>query len=523
MITKRDLIIGLTVFCVVALLFSAIPVIGQTGEYDPWLDINDDGYIGIDDIFTVASHFGAEGQNITKAGLLYDSGWINVTDKAGQNILITHALNITNWNDSNMMVDIVGKTAMDGGLLRYLGLGGYTSAINKTYGGTQGDAAYSLIQTSDGGYALTGYTGSYGVNIDVWLVKTDSFGRAQWNRTYGGSSYDYANSIAQTSDGGYILAGITNSYGAGSADVYVVKTYANGSMQWNKTYGGSGYESAACVVQSSGGGYVVAGQSASNNDDFWLIKIDALGNAQWNKTYGGLSGDYAWSLIQTGDGGYAMAGETGSSGAGHQDFWLVKTDSSGIVQWNKTYGGTSDDWAQSVVQTGDGGYALVGFTDSFDVGAGDFWLVKTDSVGNAQWNKTYGGAGLDWGMSLVQALDGGYALTGYTRSLGAGADDVWLVKTDSSGNAQWNKTYGGSTDDWGYSVVITSEQTYALACTTTSYGAGSQDAWLIKLDTAASGLAWTDSSANTVTLYRGATDPYWNFVRVRIWAGKENP
>jgi len=161
---------------------------------------------------------------------------------------------------------------------------------------------------------------------------------------------------------------------------------------------------------------------------------------EWNKTYGGTSNDVAWSAVQTWDGGYALAGYTESFGAGDSDFWLVKTDSSGNIQWNKTYGGTNTDYAHSVVQTWDGGYALAGDTWSLELDDADFWLVKTDSSGNMQWSKTYGGTNYDCVRSVVQTWDGGYALAGYTYSFGAGDSDFWLVKTDSSGNIQWNKT-----------------------------------------------------------------------------------
>jgi predicted secreted protein len=169
-----------------------------------------------------------------------------------------------------------------------------------------------------------------------------------------------------------------------------------------------------------------------------------------------------------------------------------------------------------LIQTSDGGYALAGSTQSFGAGSWDFWLVKTDAAGNAQWNRTYGGTSDDEAYALVQTVDGGYALAGYTGSIGAGYYDFWLVKTDASGNEQWNKTYGGTGDDDASALVQTGDGGYALAGRTESFGAGNYDFWLVKTDVE-SGLAWVDSSANTVTLYRGATDSYWNFVRVRLW------
>jgi hypothetical protein len=207
---------------------------------------------------------------------------------------------------------------------------------------------------------------------------------------------------------------------------------------WSQTYGGTGDDEAYSVIQTSDGGYALAGYTDSYGAysfqyDFWLVKTDASGNAQWNRTYGGTGNDQAYALVQTSDGGYALAGRTNSFGAGQYDFWLVKTDYAGNMQWNKTYGGTSYDYAYSVVQTSDGGYALAGHTRSFGAGSTDFWLVKTDASGNAQWNKTYGGTEFDAAYALVETGDGGYALAGITLSYGASNSDFWLVKTDENG------------------------------------------------------------------------------------------
>jgi len=357
---------------------------------------------------------------------------------------------------------------------------------NKTYGGTGTDFAYSVVQTGDGGYALAGETRSYGAGFaDFWLVKTDSSGNMQWNKTYGGTGTDVAYSVVQTGDGGYALAGQTDSYGGGGMNFWLVKTDSSGNMQWNKTYVGTGLDEAYSMVQTGDGGYALAGDTTSygpGDRDFWLVKTDSSGNIQWNKTYGGASSDLASSVVQTGDGGYALAGYTDFyTIPGLADFWLVKTDSSGNMQWNKTYGGAGSDVAQSVVQTGDGGYALAGYTRSYGAGSYNFWLVKTDSSGNIQWNKTYVGAAFDVASSVVQTGDGGYALAGQTDSYGAGISDFRLVKTDSSGNMQWNKTYGGAGTDVASSMVQTGDGGYALAGGTDSYGAGSYDFWLIKL------------------------------------------
>jgi hypothetical protein len=202
-------------------------------------------------------------------------------------------------------------------------------------------------------------------------------------KTYGGTDYDVASSVQQTSDGGYIVAGYTYSFGAGGDDIFLIKTYANGNLQWAKTYGGTWDDWARSVRQTSDGGYIVAGFTGSfgaGGDDIFLIKTDANGNISWAKTYGGTYSDYAYSVQQTSDGGYIVAGYTYSFGAGDYDIFLIKTDANGNVQWAKTYGGTSDDWAFSVQQISDGGYIVAGYTGSFGVGGA--FLVKTDANGN---------------------------------------------------------------------------------------------------------------------------------------------
>jgi hypothetical protein len=257
-----------------------------------------------------------------------------------------------------------------------------------------------------------------------------------WSKTYGGNGEDIALDLVHTSDEGYALVGVTNSSGAGNYDFLLVKTDSSGNMQWNKTFGGPGNDVASALVQTSDGGYALAGSTNSfgaGSNDFLLVKTDSSGNMQWNRPYGGTGNDVASALVQTTDGGYALAGSTNSSGAGNYDFWLVKTDASGIMQWNETYKGANDDEAYALVQTSDGGYALAGYTYSLGAGNNDFWLVKTDASGNMEWNKAYGGTGSDWASALVQTSDGGYALAGTTYSFGSGKADFWLVKTDASG------------------------------------------------------------------------------------------
>ena len=360
---------------------------------------------------------------------------------------------------------------------------------DKTIGGPYNEILSSIMQTSDGGYILVGVTTSFGAGLeDFWLVKTDSLGNLEWNQTYGGPDCDWALTLLQTSDGGYLLAGATRSFGAGSFDLWLVKTDSAGNLEWNKTYGGPDHDGAASVLQTSDGGYVLGAYTYSwgaGLEDLWLVKTDSAGNLEWNKTYGGPYCDWPMTILKTNDCGYAFAGSRmpgpSETHAHAEDFWLVKADSAGNFEWNKSYGGPCYDWTTTGLQTSDGGYVIVGYTNSSGVGSLDFCMVKTDSAGNLEWNKTYGGPEADGASSVLQTSDGGYLLAGATRSFGAGLEDFWLVKTDSQGNIQWDKTYGGPEADGARSVLQTSDGGYLLAGFTESYGAGKEDLWLIKL------------------------------------------
>jgi uncharacterized delta-60 repeat protein len=358
----------------------------------------------------------------------------------------------------------------------------------KTYGGTSRDIAHSVQQTSDGGYIVAGYTESFGAGLrDIILIKTDANGNFQWAKTYGGAHWEEARSVQQTTDGGYIVAGFTRSFGPPwNGEFFLIKTDANGNLEWAKTYGGLGWDEASSVQQTSDGGYIVAGYTRSFgpswNGEFFLIKTDANGNFQWAKTYGGLGWDEASSVQQTSDYGYIMTGLTAAFGAGAYDFFLIKTDADGSLEWAKAYGGTSYDWAFSVQQTSGGGYIVAGFTQSFGAGSADFFLIKTYANGNVQWAKTYGGASDDRANSVQQTTDGGYIVAGFTASFGAGGGDLFLIKTDADGNIQWAKTYGRTGSDWAFSVQQTSDEGYIVAGFTQSFGAGDRDIFLIKTD-----------------------------------------
>ncbi len=366
----------------------------------------------------------------------------------------------------------------------------YVNAIpatswSKTYGGDNGDRAYSITKTVDGGYAMVGVTNSFSGDglVNAWLVKTDADGNLQWNQTYSGLGTSIAGSIVQTTDGGYALAGYT--YSVNDTIIitpWLVKTDSAGNLQWNETYTELG-DIASSVIQTTDGGYALTGYSSQSDNTAYacLVKTDANGSLLWNKTYGGTGDDKIYTLVQNSD-GYTLAGYTNSVSSDKNDFWLIRTDSSGNMQWNKTYGGTGDDTMNAFVQTSDGGYALIGSSDSYTItGTADFLLVKADSSGNLQWNKTYGESNVDDALSGIQTADGGYALAGVTATATGDLVKGWLVRTDAEGNMQWNQTYGESAQNVVSSIVQASDGGFVLAGYTNSSSAA-EDFWLIKTD-----------------------------------------
>lgn len=356
----------------------------------------------------------------------------------------------------------------------------------RTFGGTNIDVGYDVRPTADGGFIVTGYTRSYGsAGHNLWLLKTDPAGTAEWNYAFGGNSDDEGQSVWQTADGGYVAAGFTLSSGAGGKDLYLVKTNAAGHEDWTRTYGGANDDEAYAVQETSDGGLIIAGATSSfgaGSRDVLLIKTDASGAPIWTRTHGGYGSDGAWSVSQTSDGGFILCGWTFSYGPGYVgNAWLVKTDSLGYLDWHQAFGGSDADRGYWVRQTADGGYIMTGYTGSFGAGLYDLYLVKTDSEGTAEWSEAFGGSGRDYGYSVVPTADGGYLAAGYTLSYGAGGDDVWLVRTDAEGNLQWQTTYGGSSSDVAYAVANTSDGGYAVAGHTLSFGSGMHDVWLIRL------------------------------------------
>lgn len=355
----------------------------------------------------------------------------------------------------------------------------------------------------------------------------------EWQNTIGGSSVDFPVSVIPTADGGYMVAGHSSSgmsgdksmANVGGDDIWMVKLDATGTIVWEKTIGGDDQERLGAFVQTTDGGYIFGSTSSSGisgdkteanigSDDFWIIKTDSVGNIEWENTIGGTDSDELKDIIQTNDGGYLAAGSSSSgisgdkteANLGNDDFWIVKLDSQGSIEWQNTIGGSDYDDLAAAVQTMDGGYFLGGSSNSgisgdkteASRGTIDFWVVKTDSLGTVDWDKTVGGNHLDRVSDALQSTDGGYMMVGDSHSdisgdktdNSFGSNDYWIVRLGTIGNIQFQRTYGGSgneaatciirTDDGGY--LVGGHSTSGISGTKTTVSNGQYDHWLLKLD-----------------------------------------
>lgn len=365
----------------------------------------------------------------------------------------------------------------------------------KCIGSNDGEDANHIQLTSDGGYIVVGSafgadngdeTGHHGNATvgDIWVVKMDKSGNIEWQKCLGGSDSEAGAYIMQTADGGYVVAGSAASHDCnltgnhGGLDFWVVKLNNKGDIIWQKMYGGSQQDYALSLSISADGGYFIAGHTLSNDGDvngnhgdmdWWVIKIDGTGNLIWQRCLGGSKSDQANSVQATADGGCIVAGVEGSTDGdvtnnhGIGDYWLVKLDKSGNIQWQKTYGGTALDEAKCVSITKDGGYILAGDSGSYDgdvtgkrpSGTGDYdiWILKVDNAGNIQWKKCYGGTSNDFGYFIQPTSDGGYVVAGsssssnYDLTCNSGNMDAWAFKINNAGDLQWQKSFGGNDID----------------------------------------------------------------------------
>jgi hypothetical protein len=356
----------------------------------------------------------------------------------------------------------------------------------KSFGGYDQDHAFGIQQTTDEGFIVAGYTGSFGAGgFDIWILKLNTYGNVIWEKTYGRASNDYARSIQQTTDGGYIVAGYTANGVGENFDLLVLKLDANGDLLWHKTYGGPGSDSARFIIQTSEGGYILAAYTDSfgtGSTDLWILKLDQDGNISWEKTYRASPTNIVRSIQQTADEGYIVAGRTQLSPESNADAWILKLDPIGDISWQKTYGGSSVDGVTTIQQTADEGFIMAGWTSSFGVRYSDMWVLKLGIDGNVSWQKTYGGDGEDYPVSIQQTSDQGFVIGGWTTSYSSEGRDCWVIKLDNTGTISWDKRYGGTLLDEAHFIQQTIDGGYIVTGDTVSVGAGSTDYWVLKID-----------------------------------------
>lgn len=376
------------------------------------------------------------------------------------------------------------------GFLLTVSLGLYVFADNwaATYGTTSGDWCEAIYPTYDGGFIVGGNTldpaGGVG-SIDVLLLKLSDRGRVLWQRIYDSSSHLWPRSVLQTVDGGYFLAGIHRATDqATSMEVWAMKLDGEGQIVWDRTYGGDDWDRTYSFAQTSDGGFLLMGCTRSFVDkpmyeDFWVLKLDGGGNVLWERTYGGDRSDRGLAMALTQDGGCVLAGCTASFGARGNDFWLVKLDEAGDVEWGKAYGGHLGEIPYSVQQTVDGGYIMAGTTGSYGAGTDDALVLRLDSNGDILWQRAYGGFATDFAVS-ARETDIGFVVSGHTTSFGAGSRDLWVFQLDRDGNIAWEKTFGGPGDEAGNSIHPLANG-YMIGGYTWSFGQGVDDILLIKI------------------------------------------
>jgi hypothetical protein len=359
----------------------------------------------------------------------------------------------------------------------------------RSYGGLHA-RAYSAIQVEDG-FVATGYRiADEMMSEAVWILKTDVYGDTLWTTTYDFSHLDRAYCIRQTDDGGFIVAGETESFGdLGDPDAFIMKTDENGDSLWFRVWGGDDIDVVFEAQQTSDGGYIAVGNTHSFGSlsiNGYLIKTDADGNEMWTVTYGnpGQGTVETRSVQQTTDGGYAIVGYTFLFGTSdYHDVYLIKTDSNGFIQWEQAYGDDYDEQeeGESVRQTSDGGYIMTGYR-RVSYADWDVWLLKTDALGGLEWSRTYGDDLDEWGCCVRQTTDGGYVVAGEKEMPASHDSDCYVIKTDENGDTLWTFTLGGFLDEIAYEIEETDDEGYIIAGKTESFvPSGYENCYLIRL------------------------------------------
>lgn len=394
----------------------------------------------------------------------------------------------------------------------------------RTYGTDEDENAFCIQRTNDGGYIVAGNTGVEEIDErglvtpgqDIWITKLSSDGKIEWQKIYGDDATDEVHFIQQTSDGGFIFGGRIEPHQT-LGRTSIIKLFPNGDIEWQKYYGDASTINVVHSLQQTGdGGYIVAGQhyfSGWQSYHILILKLYSDGSVDWSKSYRGNIDDKP-SIQLTSDGGYIVAGYTASSGAGESDIWILKLTLDGTIEWQRTYGGSEGENAYSIQQTNDGGYIVAGLILSFGAGQPDFWVLKLSSEGDIEWNKTYGGSESEIAYSIQQTFDGGYVVVGETESFGAGYKDIWILKLSIWGDIEWQKTYGGRQNETASFIQQTGDGGYVVAGSTDTYGEGKRDFLILKLfpngDINSSCIFISDSNAEVSNPDISPVDTYVN-------------
>ena len=371
----------------------------------------------------------------------------------------------------------------------------------KTFGGSNSDGAKDIINTLDGGYALAGFTYSYGAgNCDMYLVKTDADGNMEWEKTFGGDGWDFAYALVQTEDAGFLLVGYTTSFGSQDKDIYLVKTDADGNEEWTKRYGGELAETGRDIAKTSDGGFIICGDietGSAGENDLYIIKIDDAGNEQWNSKYGDELPEWGNSIMQTPDGGYITAGCGYSFDSGNMDFYVIKTDAQGIEEWSEHYSDGPYDWANSIVRSDDGNYFVAGNGDGDDDMMG-MRIAKIDATGDKKWIRSVSeGTKHDYCNDMIP-ITNGVILCGSSKDPNTMENKLYLSQVTNSATIMWKTIYDTPGIANGNAVLGADDGCIIVAGQTSGDGAGSFDVWLVKVNASIT----TDITDETNTLVK---------------------
>lgn len=355
----------------------------------------------------------------------------------------------------------------------------------KTYGGTEDDKIYAIMETGDGGFVAVGRMDSMDFWDDAFVMKLSPEGNIEWTRRYGGPEVDWAMSVLPLEDGGIIVVGSYEEFSNDLRSAMVLMLDAKGNLEWQLLYSENDNTNLYSVDQTLDDGFILAGVTYSEfvpEPDIVVTKINSIGEALWEKIYKGTNHNYPSAIQQTADGGYILAAISRSFTSGDRDCLLLRLDSSGEILWQNRYSGGADEQANDVQQTSDGGFILTGWTKAYGAGETDCWILKIKAGGTIDWQRSFGGSCLDAINSIQEMDDGGFIVAGTTTSFGAGSSDGHITKLTASGEVEWQRTFGGIHQDVLNDIQKTSNGGYIAAGYTTSFGEGKEDAFVVNID-----------------------------------------